>query len=54
MLDQLDLYQEATITAIRGMVDSWTNPPFTLDEILIALARRGAPNFAAEARLAFP
>ncbi|ARG55080.1 PIN domain-containing protein [Mycobacterium kansasii] len=54
LLDQLDLYQEATITAIRGMVDSWTNPPFTLDEILIALARRGAPNFAAEARLAFP
>ena len=28
--------------------------PFTLDEILEALAQIGVPEFAAEARLAFP
>lgn len=54
LLDQLDLYKDATKLAIRGIVESWTNPPFTLDEILEALARVGVPGFAAEARLVFP
>jgi predicted nucleic acid-binding protein len=53
LLDQLDLYPEATRAAIHGIVSSWTNPPFTLDEILEALARGGVPDFAAEARFAF-
>jgi hypothetical protein len=30
------------------------NPPFTLNEILEALAKIGVPLFAAEALLAFP
>ena len=54
LLDQLDLYPDATKAAIRGMLESWANPPFTLDEILEALARIGVPQFATEARLAFP
>ncbi|MBY0440948.1 MAG: PIN domain-containing protein [Mycobacteriaceae bacterium] len=53
LLDQLDLYPTATKTALYGMVSSWTNPPFTFDEILEAIDNGGAPSFAAEARLAF-
>jgi hypothetical protein len=54
LLDQLDLYKAATLSAIHGMATSWVNPPFTLNEILEALANVGVPLFAAEALLAFP
>lgn len=53
LLDQLDLYPAATKTVLHGMVSSWVNPPFTFDEILEAIGRRGAPRFAAAARRTF-
>ena len=49
LLDQIDLYEEATRSALQGIVAAWQNPPFTAHEILDALAKQ-APKFAAEAR----
>ncbi len=54
LLDQIDLYRDATKRAIQGMVDSYGNPAFTLNEVLEALSNRGVPQFAAQVRLAFP
>jgi predicted nucleic acid-binding protein len=53
LLDQLDLYEEATHAALSGMLAAWTNPPFTARQLLDVLATQ-VPNFAAEARRLFP
>jgi predicted nucleic acid-binding protein len=53
LLDQLDLYEEATRSVVQGMSDSYTNPSFTPHDILDAL-RTQVPKFAAEARRLFP
>lgn len=53
LLDQLELYEDETRAVIQGMVDAYTNPPFTAHAILDALAKQ-VPNFAAAARSLFP
>ena len=54
LLDQLDLYEEATRRALQGIVDAWQNPPFTAHQILDVLGKQGVPRFAAEGRRLFP
>lgn len=53
LLDQLDLYEEATKAVILGMVDAYIDPPFTPHSLLDALGEQG-PQFAAKARRLFP
>jgi predicted nucleic acid-binding protein len=53
LLDQLDLYEEATKAVILGMVDAYTDPPFTPQTLLDALGTQ-VPHFAVEARRLFP
>lgn len=53
LLDQLDLYEDATKAVILGMAADYSNPPFTPHTILDALASQ-VPHFAAEARRLFP
>ncbi|ETW23197.1 PIN domain-containing protein [Mycobacterium gastri] len=53
LLDQIDLYEDATLSAILGMVADYGNPPFTAHQILDALGTQ-VPNFAAEARRLIP
>jgi len=54
LLDQLELFEEETRRAIQSMLDSYENPRFTASEILLALARSGAPRFAERAQRLFP
>jgi predicted nucleic acid-binding protein len=54
LLDQIELYKEETRRAIQGMVDSYVNPTFTVQQILLALDRRGVPRFAERAQRLFP
>lgn len=53
LLDQLDLYEEATKAVILGMVDAYIDPPFTPHSLLDALGEQ-VPQFAAKARRLFP
>ncbi|OIN82815.1 PIN domain-containing protein [Mycobacterium malmoense] len=53
LLDQLDLYEDATRAALSDILAAWMNPPFTAHQLLAALANQ-VPNFAAEARRLFP
>lgn len=53
LLDQLDLYEDATRAVIEGMVDAYTNPSFAPHKLLDALATQ-VPRFAAESRRLFP
>jgi len=49
LLDQIDLYPDATRKAIDGMVDSYDNPPLTFAEVLAALSGQGVPQIAHDA-----
>jgi hypothetical protein len=53
LLDQIDLYEDATRSALQGIVNAYANPPFTAHEILDALSTQ-VPQFAAEAHRLFP
>ncbi|VBA44722.1 Putative ribonuclease VapC50 [Mycobacterium innocens] len=53
LLDQIDLYEDATRSALLGIVAAWSNPPYTAHQILDALGTQ-APKFAAEARRLVP
>jgi predicted nucleic acid-binding protein len=53
LLDQIDLYEDATRSALQGIVNAYANPPFTPHQILDALDNQ-VPKFATEARRLFP
>lgn len=53
LLDQIDLYEDATCSALLGIVAAYTNPPFTVRQVLDALGTQ-VPKFAAEARRLIP
>lgn len=53
LLDQLDLYEDATRRALFCLIESLTDPPFTPMQILTALGRGGVPKFADAARSLF-
>jgi hypothetical protein len=53
LLDQIDLYEDATRAALQGILDAYTDPPFTAHQLLDALGKQ-VPKFAAEARRLFP
>jgi hypothetical protein len=49
LLDQIDLYEDATRSALLGILAAYENPPFTAHQFLEALGTQG-PGFAIEAR----
>jgi len=53
LLDQIDLYEDATRSALLGIVAAYTNPPFTAHQVLDALGTQ-VPTFAAGARRLIP
>jgi predicted nucleic acid-binding protein len=53
LLDQIDLYEDATRAALQSIVDAYQNPRYTPHQILEALGTQ-VPQFAAEAHRLFP
>jgi hypothetical protein len=50
LLDQLDLYPDATVEVLRQQAASYRRVPNTVPDILVLLERTGVPRFAAEVR----
>lgn len=50
LLDQLDLYPGPTMAVLRQLVADYSRPEMTIDDLLVALARAGVPEFARTAR----
>lgn len=50
LLSQLDLAPGHVSAAIQAMLDSYKNPPRSVDNLLASLARSGVPDFADEFR----
>lgn len=48
LLDQLDLSPGLTISTLENLVELYSDPPLTIDELLQILARSGVPQFAQE------
>ena len=48
LLDQLDLFPGLTLRALRDLVDDYSNPEISLEELLQRLSRAGVPKFAQE------
>jgi predicted nucleic acid-binding protein len=48
LLDQLDLFPGAVVGTLRHLVETYTSPPLSMDEILQSLTRAGVPKFANE------
>jgi hypothetical protein len=53
VLDLLDLAPGLVLSVIKAQADSLTNPPVTLEELLVTLERSGLVRAVAEIRLAF-
>jgi hypothetical protein len=53
LLDQIDLYPEATRRSLFGLIEAGKEPSFTPEEILLALGKRGVPKFAEAAQPLF-
>jgi hypothetical protein len=50
LLDQLDLYPGAALTALRAQASSYKSPEMDIEDLLGRLASAGVPKFAAETR----
>jgi hypothetical protein len=50
LLDQLDLYPGAALTALRAQASSYKSPDMDIEDLLGRLASAGVPKFAAETR----
>jgi predicted nucleic acid-binding protein len=50
LLDQLDLYPGAVLTALRAQAISYKSPEMDIEDLLGRLASAGVPKFAAETR----
>ncbi len=46
LLDQLDLYEDATLGALTELVATYDSPAMDIHELLLGLTRAGVPGFA--------
>lgn len=46
LLDQLDLYPGATVTTLKQLVDDYSRPELSMEDLLVRLAEAGVPSFA--------
>ncbi len=54
LLDQLDLAPELALDVLRQQMADYSRPPMSFSELLNALERAGAPQFAREVRRCLP